>query len=135
MDLDEIERDGLAGLVVLELERALIVLVGSDISVDRAHHLPGAGDLHVPGMHMDRQPPPGNGKARDHDPAVTVLLRTLLYPDIHEREAGVLRLEPEIDGVLLLRLVLVVEERIANPAIALHATHDFHLLEYEIEIG
>ena len=46
-----------------------------------------------------------------------------------------LGLEPEVDGVLLLRLVLVVEDDIGEPAIAFHAAHDLDLLEDEIEVG
>ena len=46
-----------------------------------------------------------------------------------------LGLEPEVDGVLLLRLVLVVEDGIGEPAIAFHAAHDLDLLEDEIEVG
>src|SRR5262245_22898951 len=45
--LDELERNGLAGLVVLDHEIAVRVLVGGDVVVNRAHHVPGASHLHV----------------------------------------------------------------------------------------
>ena len=111
------------------------VLVGGDIRVDRAHDLPGASNLRVAGMLLHREPPPRHGQARNHDPAIALLLGALLHPDVHELEAGVLRLEPEVDRILLLRLVLVVEDDIGEPAIAFHAAHHLDLFEDEIEVG
>ncbi len=109
--------------------------MGRDIFVDRAHHLPGTSHLHVTRVLLHREPPPGDRHARDHDPAVALLLRALLHPDIHEGELVTVGLEPEVDGVLLLGLVLVVEDDVGEPAIALHAAHDLDLLEHEVEIG
>jgi hypothetical protein len=86
-------------------------------------------------MFLHRQPPPGHGQARDHDPAVAFALRPLLHPDVHQGQLVAFRLEPEIDGILLLGLGLVVEDRIGEPAIALHAAHALHLLEHEVEVG
>ena len=109
--------------------------MGGDVGVDRAHHLPGARHLHVAGMLLHRQPPPGDRHARHHVVAVAILLRALLHPDIHESELVAFGLEPEVDGVLLLGLVLVVEDDIGEPAIAFHAAHDLDLLEHEVEVG
>jgi hypothetical protein len=67
--------------------------------------------------------------------SLAILLGTFLHADIHQLERGTLRLEPEVDGVLLLRLILVVEDGIGEPAITFHAAHDLHFLENEIEIG
>ena len=106
-----------------------------DVIVDRAHHLPGAGHFHVAGMLLHRQPPPGHRHAGDHDPAVAFLLRTLLHADVHQFEVLSFRLEPEVDGVLLLGVVLVVEDGVGEPAIAFHAAHDLDLLEDEVEVG
>jgi hypothetical protein len=36
MDLDEVERQRLAGLVILDVEMAFLVLMGGDVAVDRA---------------------------------------------------------------------------------------------------
>ena len=119
----------------LTSEVAVRVLVGGDVIVDRAHHLPGAGHLHVAGMLLHREPPPGDRHARHHVVAVAVLLRPLLHPDIHQGQLVALGLEPEIDGVLLLRRVLVVEDDVGEPAIAFHAAHALDLLEDEIEVG
>jgi hypothetical protein len=44
-------------------------------------------------------------------------------------------LEPEVDGVLLPGFVLVVEDRIGEPAIACHTAHALDLLEDEVEVG
>src|ERR1700674_1495079 len=110
----------------------LIVLVGGDISVDRAHHLPGPRDLHGARVLLDGEPPPGHRQTRHHVVAVAILLRTLLHPDIHEGELVALGLEPEIYGVLLLGLVLVVKDDIGEPAIAFHAAYDLDLLEVEV---
>src|SRR3990170_5044813 len=74
--LDEFKRDRLAGLVVLDGQVAARVLMGGDVIVDRAHHVPAADDLGIAGMLRHRQPPPGHGKPAHHHPAVAVALRT-----------------------------------------------------------
>jgi hypothetical protein len=45
------------------------------------------------------------------------------------------RFEPEVDGVLLLGLVLFVEDDIGEPAIAFHAAHRLDLLVDEVQVG
>src|SRR5665809_22154 len=97
--------------------------------------MPAANHLHVAGMLRDGKPPPGNGKPRDHDPVVAVAPRPFLHSDIHELKLAAVRPEPEVEGVLFLGLVLVVEDRIGEPAIAAHAANNLHLLEDQIEIG
>jgi hypothetical protein len=62
------------------------------------------------------------------------LLGTLLNADVHQLEVVALGLEPEIDGVLLLRLFLVVKDGIGEPAIPLHATHHLHLVINKVEV-
>ena len=114
---------------------AVLVLMGGDVAVDGAHHLPGAGHLHVARVLACWQPPPGLRRAGDHDPAVALLLRTFLHTDVHQFEVLPLRLEPEVDGVLLLRLVLVVKDNVREPAIAVHAAHVLDLVEDEMEVG
>src|SRR5262249_34325929 len=109
--------------------------MSGNVAVDRAHHLPGAGHLHVAGVLLHRQPPPSNRHACDHDPAVALLLRSFLHSDVHQLQLISFGLEPEVDGVLLLGLVLVVEYDIGKPAIAFHAAHDLDLLELKIEVG
>ena len=106
-----------------------------DVIVDGAHHVPATGHLHVAGMLLHRQPPPGHRHARDHVVAVAFLLRALLHADVHQLQFLALRLEPEVDGVLLLGVVLVVEDGVGEPAIAFHAAHDLDLLEDEVEVG
>src|SRR5262245_10347831 len=86
-------------------------------------------------MLLYRQPPPGDWQTRDHDIAVALLLRTFLHPDIHELEVIPLRLEPEIDGVLLFGFVLIVEDSVSEPAIAFHAADALDLLKDEVEVG
>src|SRR5262245_40438998 len=135
VDLDKFERQGLAGLVVLDLEIAVLVLVRGDVAVDGAHHMPGAGHLHVARVLACRQPPPGLRRAGDHDPAVALLLRTFLHTDIHQLQVLPFGLEPEVDGVLLLRLVLVVEDNVREPTIAFHAAHILDLVKDEMEVG
>src|SRR6476660_308887 len=103
--------------------------------MDGAHHLPGASDLHVAGVLACWQPPPGLRRAGDHDPAVAFLLRTFLHTDIHQLQVLPLRLEPEVDGVLLLRLVLVVKDDVREPAIAFHAAHVLDLVKDEMKVG
>ena len=103
--------------------------------MDGAHHLPGAGHLHVARVLACRQPPPRLRRAGDHDPAVALLLRASPHADVHQFEVLPLRLEPKIDGVFLLRLVLVVKVDVWEPAIAFHAAHDLDLVEHEMEIG
>src|SRR6476620_2632051 len=75
------------------------------------------------------------GERGDRDPAVALLLRASAHADVHQFEVLPLRLEPEIDGVLLLRLVLVVKDNVREPAIAFHAAHVLDLLKDEMEIG
>ena len=135
MDLHEFKRLGLTSLVVLDRNVALIVLVGGDVIVDRAHHVPGAGDLHAARMLLNGEPPPCHRQACHHNVTVALFFRTLLHPDVHEFELIPFRLEPEVDGVLLLGLVLVVEDGVGEPAIARHAAHDLDLVEYEVEVG
>jgi hypothetical protein len=48
---------------------AFLVLMGGDVAVDRAHHLPGARHLHVARVLLDGEPPPRHRQARDPDPA------------------------------------------------------------------
>ena len=103
--------------------------------MDGAHHVPAARDLHVARMLLHREPPPGDRHARDHDPAVAILLRTLLHADVHQLQLLAVRLEPEVDGVLLLGIVLVVEDGVGEPAPTFHAAHDLDLLVDEVEIG
>src|SRR4029434_4159556 len=105
------------------------ILMGGDVTVDCAHHLPRTRDFHAPRMLLHRQPPPGDWQTCDHDVAVALLLRTLLHPDIHELEVIPLRLEPEVDGVLLFGLVLIVEDSVGEPAIAFHAADALDLLK------
>src|SRR4029453_18052692 len=100
--------------------------------MNRAHHLPGARDLHAAGMLLHRQPPPSDWQTCDHDIAVALLLRPLLHPDIHELEVIPLKLEPEVDGVLLFGLLLIVEDSVGEPAIAFHAADAFDLLKDEV---
>src|SRR4029079_11505961 len=50
VDLNEVKRQRLAGLVILDVEVAVPVLMGSDVAVDRTHHLPSAGHFHTAGM-------------------------------------------------------------------------------------
>jgi hypothetical protein len=85
-----------------------------DVVVDRAHHLPGARDLRIAGVLLHREPPPGDRHARDHDSAITLLLRAFLHADVHQLQLIASRFEPEVDGVLLLGLVLIVEDGVAN---------------------
>src|SRR4029079_15784631 len=115
VDLDEVERPSLSRLVVLNVEMAIGVLMRGDIGVDRAHHLPSARHLSAARMLLNGEPPPSDRHAGDHHIAVTFLLRTFLHPDIHQGELVTLGLEPEIDGVLLLGLILVVEDGIGEP--------------------
>ena len=82
-----------------------------------------------------RQPPPGLRRAGDHDPTVALLLRAFLHADVHQFEVLTLGLEPEVDGVLLLRLVLVVKDNVREPAIAVHAAHVLDLVKDEMEVG
>src|SRR5262249_18810666 len=63
------------------------------------------------------------------------LLRPFLHPDVHQLQLIAFRLEPEVDGVLLLGLVLVVEDDVGEPAVSFHAAHDLDLLELKIEVG
>src|SRR5262245_12246234 len=135
VNFDELKRLGFPRLVVLDRQVAVRVLVGGDVVMDRSHHLPGAGHLHVAGMLLHREPPPGDRQARDHDPVIAFLLRPLLHADVHQRELVAVGLEPEIDGVLLLLVGLVVEDAIGEPAITFHAAHGLDLLEDEIEVG
>src|SRR5215471_14147075 len=134
MDLDEVERQRLSRLVVLDAEMSVGVLMGRDIGVDRAHYLPSARYLRAAWMLLNGEPPPSDRHAGDHHIAVTLLLRAFLYPDIHQGELVTLGLEPEVNGVLLLGLILVVEDGIGEPTIALHAAHDLDLLVHEIEV-
>src|SRR5262249_13058622 len=121
-------------LVVLDVEMSVGVLMGGDIAVDRTHYLPSARHLRAARMLLNGEPPPSDRHAGDHHKAVTLLLRTFLHPDIHQGELVTLGLEPKVYGVLLLGLILVVEDGIGEPAIALHAAHDLDLLVDEIEI-
>src|SRR5262245_3505461 len=101
------------------------------VAVDR---VPGAGHLHVAGVLLYRQPPPSDRHACDHDPAVALPLRSFLHSDVHQLQLISFGLEPEVDGVLLLGLVLVVEYDIGKPSIAFHAAHDLDLLELKIVV-
>src|SRR4029450_1030467 len=60
MDLDEVERQRLSGLVILDVEVAVRVLIRSDVVMDGTHHLPGTGYLHAAGMLLHRWPPPAD---------------------------------------------------------------------------
>src|SRR6478672_10117359 len=103
--------------------------------MDGAHHLPGAGDLHIAWMLLHRKPPPSNRHTGYHDPVVALLLRALLHSDVHQGQLVTFGLEPEVDGVLLLWFIPVVENRVGKPAIAFHAEHDYYLLEHKVEIN
>src|SRR5262245_13561404 len=135
VNFDELKRHGVARLVILDRQVAVRVLVGGNVIVDRAHHLPGAGHLRVAGMLLHRQPPPTDRQAGQHEHPVALLLRSLLHADVHQGELVAVWLEPEIDGVLLLRNILVVEDGVGEPAITLHAAHDLDLLEDKVEVG
>ena len=128
VDLDELQRQRLAGLVVLVGHVAVRILVRGDVSVDRAHHLPGAGHLHVAeGCSCTGRRRQATGMRVTVWSLAAVLLRALLHPDVHQGQLVALGLKPEIDGVLLLGHVLVVEDGIGEPAIAFHAAHDLDL--------
>src|SRR5262249_28402433 len=119
VDLNEVERQRLAGLVVLDVEMSVGVLMAGDVAVHRAQYLPSARPLRAARRLLNGEPPPSDRHAGDHHIAVALLLRTFLRPDIHQGELVTLGLEPKVYGVLLLRLVLVVKDGIGEPTIAL----------------
>src|SRR5207245_3655863 len=124
VDLHELEREFLAGLVVRKLVDAVVLAaLFGDVLMNRRHHLPGAFLLSLPGMFGSRDPPPGNWHPCHHSPGVALLLRALLEPYVHEFQSLALWLQPEVEGVLLLGHVLGVDEHVGETAVAVDPAH------------
>ena len=74
-------------------------------------------------------------KSMPSKPNAVLLHRDLVDLDVVDLKLAGFLVHPEVDGVLLLGLILVVEDDIGEPAIALHAAYRLDLLEQKIEVS
>src|SRR5262245_15347618 len=130
VDLHEVQPAQLAGLVVLELQDAVLRL-GSDVSVDRRLELPAALFFELAGVLGGGNPPPKERVPRHEGPLCAVAPGRPVDADVDQLER--VFAEPEVEIVGLLRIGLGVELHANEEAIAVDAACHPHLVRQELE--